>query len=151
MGLRWLWLRFDDLTLEQLYQVLDLRERVFVIEQKCLYRDIDGLDVQARHLLGVAATGKLVAYLRLLAPGQRFPEPGIGRIVTDPAVRGEGHGRALMEEGLRRAEELYPGMPIRMSAQRYLEQFYAAYGFEPVGDPYDEDGIEHREMVRRPR
>ena len=151
MGLRWLWLRFDELTREQLYQVLGLRERVFILEQECLYLDIDGRDVHAHHLLGLDAAGALVAYLRLVAPGHRYPEPSIGRVVTDPAARRHGYGHALMREAIRRAEELYPGLPIRMSAQRYLERFYAAHGFVPAGEPYDEDGIEHREMVRLPR
>ena len=151
MGLRWLWLRFDELTGEQLYQVLGLRERVFIIEQKCLYIDIDGRDAHAHHLLGLDTTGALVAYLRLVAPGHRYPEPSIGRVVTDPVGRGHGYGHALMSEAIRRAEEIYPGLPIRMSAQRYLERFYAAHGFVPVGESYDEDGIEHREMVRIPR
>jgi ElaA protein len=151
MGLRWLWLRFDELTRDQLYQILGLRERVFIVEQKCVYPDIDGRDVRAHHLLGLDGAGALVAYLRLVAPGHRYAEPSVGRVVTDPAVRGRGFGHALMREAIRRAEEAYPGMPIRMSAQRYLERFYTAHGFVAVGDPYDEDGIEHREMVRNPR
>jgi ElaA protein len=150
MGLKWLWLRFDELTRDQLYQILGLRERVFIVEQKCTYPDIDGRDVGAHHLLGLDGAGALVAYLRLVAPGHRYTEPSIGRVVTDPAVRGHGFGHALMREGIRRGEEVYPGMPIRMSAQRYLARFYAAHGFVAAGDPYDEDGIEHREMVRNP-
>jgi ElaA protein len=151
MGLRWLWLRFDELTRDQLYQILGLRERVFIVEQKCVYPDIDGRDVHAHHLLGLDGAGALVAYLRLVAPGHRYAEPSIGRVVTDPGVRGHGFGHALMREAIRRAEEAYPGMPIRMSAQRYLERFYTGHGFVALGDPYDEDGIEHREMVRNPR
>ena len=151
MGLRWLWLRFDELTRDQLYLILGLRERVFILEQKCLYPDIDGRDVCAHHLLGLDGAEALVAYLRLVAPGHRYAEPGLGRVVTDPAVRRHGVGHALMREAIRRAEEAYPGMAIRMSAQRYLERFYAAHGFVAVGDPYDEDGIEHREMVRNPQ
>jgi len=151
MGLTWLWLRFDELTREQLYQILALRERVFIVEQKCLYQDVDGRDARARHLLGLDAAGALAAYLRVVAPGHRFPEPSIGRVVTDPAARRQGCGHALMREGIRRAERLYPGQPIRISAQRYLEGFYATHGFVSVGDPYDEDGIEHRAMVRPAR
>jgi ElaA protein len=92
-----------------------------------------------------------VAYPRVVAPGHRYAEPSIGRVVTDPSVRRLGYGHGLMEEGIRRAEGAYPGRPIRLSAQRYLEGFYMAHGFQPDGDPYDEDGIEHREMVRHPR
>jgi ElaA protein len=150
MGLRWLWLRFDELTIDQLYRILALRERVFVVEQECLYHDIDGRDAHSHHLLGIDAAGSLVAYLRLVAPGYRFPEPSIGRVVTDRAARRQGWGHALMNEGIRRAEEIYPGQPIRISAQRYLEGFYASHGFGPAGTPYDEDGIEHIEMVRTP-
>jgi ElaA protein len=151
MGLQWIWFRFDELTRDQLYQVLSLRERVFVLEQKCLYNDIDGRDVHAHHLLGTDPAGVLLAYLRVVAPGHRCAEPSIGRVVIDPSVRRLGYGHRLMKEGIRRAEELYPGRPIRLSAQRYLEGFYGAHGFLPEGDPYDEDGIEHREMVRHPR
>jgi ElaA protein len=151
MDLGWLWLRFDELTRDQLYQILALRERVFIVEQKCLYNDIDGRDVHAHHLLGVDPDGALVAYLRVVAPGYRYAEPSIGRVVTDPSVRRLGYGHTLMKEGIRRAEGVYPGRPIRLSAQRYLEAFYMAHGFLPQGDPYDEDGIGHREMVRHPR
>lgn len=151
MSLRWLWLRYDELTRDQLYQILGLRERVFIVEQHCVYPDIDGRDARAHHLLGLDGAGAIVAYLRLVAPGHRYVEPSIGRVVTDPTVRRHGFGHALMKEAIRRAGEVYPGMPIRMSAQRHLEQFYAAHGFVPVGNPYDEDGIEHREMVRNPQ
>lgn len=151
MALSWTWLHFEELTREQLYQILALRERVFIVEQKCAYQDVDGRDAHACHLLGTDATGALVAYLRLVAPGYRFPEPCIGRVVTDSAVRGKGYGHMAVEEGIRRAEQDYPGQAIRISAQRYLEGFYSTHGFVVTGEPYDEDGIEHREMIRSPQ
>jgi ElaA protein len=151
MELRWLWLRYDELTRDQLYAVLGLRERVFVVEQRCAYRDIDGRDPRAQHLLGLDPSVGLTAYLRLVEPGGRFAEPSIGRVVTDPEARNRGLGHALMREGIRRAEMVYPGQPIRLSAQDHLRRFYEAHGFVAVGDPYDEDGITHREMVRYPR
>lgn len=148
--IRWKWRAFADLTGEELYRILALRQRVFVVEQECAYQDADGLDPHALHLLGCDPGGELVAYLRVVAPGHRYAEPSIGRVVTSPGIRRQGAGRALFAEGLRRAEETYPGSALRLSAQAYLEPFYASFGFSRVGEPYDEDGIPHVEMVRGP-
>ena len=145
--LRWEWYPYQRLSTDQLYSILALRQRVFIVEQRCPYLDADGYDVHAWHLTGLDERSTPVAYLRLIDPGRRFPEPSIGRVMTHPAVRGKGFGIALMKEGLRKASELYPGRRVRISAQRYLEQFYSTLGFVPAGKPYDEDGILHIEMV----
>jgi len=92
--------------------------------------------------------GDLVAYCRLVPPGTKFAEPSIGRVVTLPAARGMGHGRALMREALAEAARLWPGRALRIGAQRYLERFYGEFGFVTVSEPYDEDGIAHVEMLR---
>jgi ElaA protein len=147
----WQWSRFGDLTPADLYAVVRLREAVFIVEQNCPYPDSDGRDPNAWHLLGweQRSSGRaLVAYARIFEPGVRYDEGSIGRVVTAPDVRGTGKGRALMAEALRRFDSLAPGQPIRIAAQRRLEDFYLGLGFRTVSDPYEEDGIIHVDMLR---
>ncbi len=143
---------YADLTLDELYALLQLRSRVFVVEQRCPFLDIDGDDDRAWHLLGwtAGAGGRalLGAYARLFAPGVKYAEASIGRVVSHPDVRGGGAGRALMAESIRRLGAIAPGAPVRIGAQKYLERFYASFGFARAGDDYLEDGIVHLEMVR---
>lgn len=148
--IRWTWSSFHDLSVQDLYAILRLRQEVFVLEQRCLYQDLDGRDQHALHLMGCDADGTLAAYLRLVEPGYRFAEPSIGRVVTRLASRATGLGKALMHEGLRMADATYPGLGNRIAAQEYLERFYTGFGYSRVGEPYDEDGILHIDMVRRP-
>jgi len=137
--------------------MLALRQAVFIIEQRCIYADIDAADRTAYHLLGwqksqagpEISTRVLAAYLRVLPPGTKSPECVIGRVVTAPHVRGTGLGRLLMHEGLQQASRLYPGLPIKISAQVHLQRFYKNFGFVAVSVPYDEDGIAHIDMLRR--
>lgn len=150
-SLRWQWLRFSGLGLDDLYDLLALRAQVFVVEQRCAYLDPDGLDRGAWHLLGRDPAGVLQAALRVVDPGLKFAEPSIGRVVTAPAVRGRGAGRALMVEGLARCDAAWPGQGVRISAQSHLARFYGTLGFDAVGEPCLEDGIPHVEMLRRPR
>jgi ElaA protein len=131
----WHFSRFADLTPFDLYDVLAARQNVFILEQTCLYPDIDGYDLEAHHL-------------RVLAPGAKYDEMSIGRVITTPAARGSGAGRALLDQGIAHAEALHPGHRIRIGAQQYLERFYASFGFETVSAPYDEDGIMHIDMLR---
>ncbi|MGE0707280.1 MAG: GNAT family N-acetyltransferase [Planctomycetota bacterium] len=144
----WRCLPLAALTPHELYRVLDLRTRVFVVEQTCPYRDTDGLDLDpgALHLLGERGQA-LVAYARLLPPGLAYPEPAIGRVVTAPEARRGGLGKALMLRAIEEVEARWPG-PIQIGAQRYLERFYGELGFAPVGEPYLEDGIPHVHMIR---
>jgi ElaA protein len=147
----WQWSRFGELSAEDLYAVVRLREAVFVVEQQCAYPDADGRDPLAWHLLGWSdrENGKaLVAYARIFEPGLRYTEGSIGRVVTAPEVRGTGLGKALMAEALRRLEGLAPGQTIRIAAQRRLEKFYLDLGFRTVSAPYEEDGITHVDMLR---
>ncbi|MBA5604913.1 GNAT family N-acetyltransferase [Duganella sp. FT3S] len=149
--IEWQWLAFNDIPGADLYQVLYQRQQVFVLEQQCLYPDIDGYDLAAHHLLGWrTADGKreLVAYLRCLAPGAKYEEMSLGRVLTTQAARGGGIGRQLVEQGIRLAEQLHPGHRFRIGAQARLEQFYGSLGFKAVTAPYDEDGILHIDMVR---
>lgn len=146
----WQWSSFADLSAAQLYAMLALRQEVFVLEQACLYPDIDGLDPAAHHLLGWRETGgkpELVAHLRCLAPGAKYEEMSLGRVVTSPAARGGGLGRELVAQGIALARRLHPGYAIRIGAQAYLEAFYAGFGFVTVSAPYDEDGILHVDML----
>jgi ElaA protein len=146
LDLEWQWCRLDELSSEQVYAVLEARVAIFVVEQNCAYQDLDGLDAAAGHL--IAWSGKEVAgYLRVLGPGTRFDNPSIGRIITTKPFRGSGLGREVVAKGLEHTRMRYPGQPVRISAQQYLEKFYRDFGFVTVSEPYLEDGIPHVEMV----
>lgn len=142
----WTWSRFADLGIDNLYDALALRCRVFVLEQGP-YLDPDGIDRLAWHLLGRDDAGELQAYLRVVDPGVKYTEPSIGRVITAAAVRGTGLGRRLVAEGVARCTAAWPGQGIRISAQAHLERFYGGFGFVRVGDPYPEDNIPHLEML----
>ena len=147
----WEWRRFDELSGADLYAVMASRQDVFILEQTCLYPDLDGNDQGAHHLLGwrtVDGERVLAAYLRCLAPGVKFDEMSLGRVLTTKGARGGGSGRALLAEGIARAERQHPGQRIRIEAQHHLEAFYAGFGFVTVSAPYDEDGIMHVDMLR---
>ena len=149
--IEWQWSSFAGLAVADLYEMLALRQQVFVLEQTCLYPDIDGLDPGAHHLLGwrtVDGKRELAATLRCLAPGAKYDEMSLGRVVTSPSVRGTGLGRELVAQGIACAERLHPGHAIRIGAQAHLETFYAGFGFRTVSAPYDEDGILHIDMLR---
>jgi ElaA protein len=146
----WTWQRFGELGVDNLYDALQLRCRVFVLEQGP-YLDPDGADRQSWHLLGRDAAGTLIAYLRVVDPGLKYPEPSIGRVVTAAEVRGCGLGRTLVAEGIAGCGQHWPGRPIRISAQAHLERFYGTLGFVRVGENYLEDGIAHVQMLRNHR
>jgi len=141
---------FDELTLQELYDLMALRQEVFVVEQDCPYLDADGKDQHGWHLMGLSPNGKLVAYTRLLPKGVSYENyPSIGRVVTSPTARGGGIGRELMEQSLVWVEKLFPGSNVKISAQCYLEKFYKSLGFQIVGESYLEDGIPHFPMVKK--
>lgn len=146
--MKWTWQRFQDLSLDDLYDALALRCRVFVLEQCCAYQDPDGVDRVAWHLLGRDEAGALQAYLRVVDPGVKFAEPSLGRVITAPAQRGSGLGRQLVAAGLARCDAAWPGQGNRISAQAHLARFYAGFGYRPVGESYLEDNIPHLEMLR---
>jgi len=145
----WTWSRFADLGVDNLYDALALRCRVFVLEQGP-YLDPDGIDRRSWHLLGRDEHGTLQAYLRIVDPGAKYAEPSMGRVVTSPETRGTGLGRRLVAEGLARCLASWPGQGVRISAQAHLERFYGGWGFQRVGDEYLEDNIPHLEMLRKP-
>jgi ElaA protein len=141
---------FSDLTLGELYAILRLRQRVFVLEQKCAFVDSDDLDQQSWHLMYYTGNDKLAAYCRLLPEGLSYPGyASIGRVVSDPDLRAGGYGRRLMAEALSRCKELFGDAPLKIGAQLYLKKFYESYGFEAVDDIYIEDDIEHIKMIRK--
>lgn len=153
--IHWRCLPFEALTTGELYAVLQLRTEVFVLEQNCVFQDMDGADHQAIHLLGTLhATGQgdapLVAYARLFPAGIKFPEASIGRVVTRGSARGNGLGHALIREAVEQVCALWGPQPIRIGAQARLKAYYAQHGFVDVGKPYVEDGIDHIEMVWQP-
>jgi len=140
---------FQQLNVNELYDLLRLRSEVFVLEQNCVFLDQDNKDQQCYHLL-VFANDELAGYSRLVPAGLSYPEVSIGRVITAPAFRGKGFGRKVMELAIQNCRELFGPVDIRIGAQTYAQQFYASLGFVPEGDVYDEDGIDHIEMVRKP-
>jgi ElaA protein len=147
MGVHWTWSRFGELGVDNLYDALALRCRVFVLEQGP-YLDPDGIDRHAWHLLGRDADGVLQAYLRAVDPGAKYAEPSIGRVITSPEARGTGLGRVLVAEGVARCAAAWPGQAIRISAQSHLADFYGSFGFARCSDDYLEDDIPHCEMLK---
>ena len=141
----WSWVRFEELRPAVLYEILAMREAVFVVEQQCAYQELDGRDEDAWHLLGRAGD-VLVAYARLLPPGARFSGPSIGRVLVAAPHRSQGLGHAVMREALAKARRMYPGLPICIAAQAHLQAFYEGLGFVVTSTPYDEDGIAHVDM-----
>lgn len=145
----WQWKGFTELAAAELYEMLALRQRVFVVEQNCAYLDADGLDLAAWHLYGRdKSTKALHAYIRVLPPGLKYRETSLGRVLTAPEARGRGFAKAAMHEALRRIVLEYgASQAIRISAQSYLEKFYSDFGFRRTGEAYLEDGIPHIEML----
>lgn len=146
-GIEWRYLAFDELSAAQLYAVLQLRSEVFVVEQACIFQDMDGADTLAMHLLG-SLQGSLVAYARCLEAGRTFAEASIGRVATRAAVRGTGAGHALMRKAIACLLQERGPQAIRIGAQAHLEAFYRQHGFHKAGPVYLEDGIAHVEMLR---
>jgi ElaA protein len=142
----WRWKAFDDLTNREVYEMLEARSAVFILEQDCLYGDIDGLDAGAWHLLAYSTRDdrhKLAGYLRVLLPDADDPDIRIGRVLTTAEFRGVGLGSALLEHALHHIYAQWSGTSIRLHAQAHLQEFYGAFGFEPVSEIHDEDGIPH--------
>jgi ElaA protein len=143
----WKFAAFDALSLTELYDLLQLRSEVFVVEQTCVFQDMDGADAAAMHLLGTSG-GRLVAYARCLAAGVKFKEASIGRIITRSTLRGSGAGHVLVRRAIECIAQQWGPQTIRLGAQARLEHFYRQHGFETTGEPYIEDGIPHIEMLR---
>lgn len=149
MATTWAFKHFDSLTPKELQAAHILRQKVFIVEQNCPYLDADERDMTAWHLLGWQ-NGQLVATCRVTAPGTRFPEWSIGRVVTGLEARRTGVGREMMTVVLKEIENQMGRVRLRISAQAYLQKFYESFGFRVVRGPYPEDDIPHFEMLREP-
>ena len=147
--IHWRLWQWNEWSNDLMYAAMQLRSAIFVVEQNCVFPDMDGLDSACTHLCGCDEHGRLLAYARLLAPGVKYDEASIGRVVTAGEARGRKVGHALMAEAVRLSCERHPGVPIKIGAQRYLEGFYGSFGFQTISEPYLEDGIWHIDM-RRP-
>ena len=137
---------FHELTIEELYTMLQLRTKVFVVEQNCVFQDMDDKDRKGIHVLGYH-DNDLVAYSRLLPAGVSYNEMSIGRVLTDTDRRKEGFGIDLMKRSIETMYHVYGKAPIRIGAQLYLKKFYEGLGFLQSSDTYLEDGIPHIEML----
>ncbi len=147
MKINWQLKKFEELSSIELYKLLHLRAAVFVVEQNCPYQDADGKDLKSFHVLGTDENGELQAYSRIVPPGISFDEVSIGRVVTAAVARGKGAGKELMRESLKRVNELYGTVDVRIGAQCYLLKFYTELGFVAEGEEFLEDNIPHIEMV----
>jgi len=145
--IKWIFKKFDDLSPQELYAIMQLRNEVFVVEQNCIFQDADNKDQPSFHLMGWDG-GTLIAYTRIIPAGIAYDQPSIGRVVTSPKVRGHGIGKILMEGSIEAVKKLFGDADIKLGAQLYLKDFYGSFGFVQSSDIYLEDGIEHIEMIR---
>ncbi len=139
--------KFNELSLEELYEILRLRSEVFVVEQDCVYQDIDGKDKDALHVY-ISENGKILAYTRCFPPGFYFNEAAIGRVVVEASARNSGIGQDIMKSSIKAIEKNFKTGQITLSAQTYLINFYNRLGFKETGNEYLEDGIPHIKMTR---
>ena len=149
MNITWYHKHFRDLNTTELYQILQLRNEVFIVEQNCPFQDLDDKDFKCYHLMGFdTVSQKIMAYTRIVPAGVSYEEASIGRVVSSPLARGAGIGKQLMKKSIELLEELYGGVSIRIGAQLYLKKYYESFGFQQDSEIYLEDGIEHILMVR---
>jgi ElaA protein len=147
MNLEWKIKRFEALSIKELYDLLQLRSEVFVVEQNCVYQDIDNKDQKALHLIG-EDNGQIVAYARLFKPNDYFEQASIGRVVVKPTYRDKKLGHILMREAIYFMKSQLDATKITISAQLYLKKFYESHGFIQTSEMYLEDDIPHIEMKR---
>lgn len=138
---------FAQLITDELYEILQLRAEVFVVEQDCVYQDIDGKDAKALHLFAFK-NKSIVAYARIFGPGDYFEDASIGRVVVKLSERKYGYGHHLMQEANKAVKTHFNASKIHLSAQQYLVKFYNTHGYKEVGDGYLEDGIPHIGMEK---
>ena len=143
----WILKKFNELNLQELYNIMRIRQQVFMVEQKCYYVDADNIDQPSFHLM-YFQDKNLVAYSRIIPPSALYDEPSIGRVVTHSSVRGTGLGKILFQKSIDETEKLFEKCPIKIMAQSYLIKFYQGFGFEVTSEEFLEDGIAHNYMVR---
>jgi ElaA protein len=146
MSINWNCKSFDELDVHELYAILRLRTEVFVVEQNCVFQDMDNKDQTSYHICGWQ-NGELMAYTRLVPAGVSYTEASIGRVITAPSARRTGAGKELMQYSIKKLHELWGKQSIKLGAQLYLKKFYESFGFEQTSDIYIEDGIPHIEML----
>jgi len=139
---------FDALSVHELYAILQLRSEVFVVEQDCVYQDVDFKDQKALHVFGIK-NDSIIAYTRIFKPGDYFKEASIGRVVVKDSERKYGYGYDLMNASINAVQLEFNTVMVTISAQVYLTKFYNSLGFKQVGETYLEDGIPHIEMIRK--
>ncbi len=144
--LKWTYKKFDELTTQELYTILQLRNEVFIVEQNCPYQDLDEKDQSSYHLCGWKDE-QLVAYVRIIPPGICYEQASIGRVVTSPSFRKNGAGKILMQLAIDKTLETFNVTQIKIGAQRYLLEFYTSLGFKTTHEEYLEDGIPHVKML----
>jgi ElaA protein len=145
--INWVLKKFEDLSPFEVYELLRLRSEVFVVEQHCVFLDMDNLDQSCHHLLGYI-DNELAGSVRILPPGLAYEQVSIGRVVGSPRYRGIGAGKLLMKKAIECTIELYGNQPIKIGAQLYLKKFYEEFGFAICSETYMEDGIPHIKMIR---
>lgn len=145
--IKWQCAKIEAMTSTELFVILKARCDVFVVEQNCVFPEIDDFDLAAWHLSAWNEQNQIAAYLRILPPDSVYAEPSIGRVLTTRSNRGTGIGKELIRQGLTQLALSFPNYPVRIGAQSYLTDFYRSFGFEVVSDEYMEDGIAHVEMV----
>ena len=148
MGLEWKTKRFNELSVNELYDLLQLRSEVFVVEQNCVYQDVDFKDQKALHLLGVF-DGKLIAYARLFNAKDYFENASIGRVVVNSSFRNKSFGNDLIQKAIQAIQINFGQTKVTISAQLYLKKFYEFHGFNCIGEVYLEDNIEHIKMEKQ--
>ena len=139
---------FNELTIDLLYSLLQLRSEVFVVEQEIVYQDIDGKDQKALHVLGFK-DNQLIAYTRIFKPGDYFDKAAIGRVLVKENQRKFNYGKEIMNASIKAVEDYYRETSIKISAQKYLLKFYSDLGFKAYGEEYLEDTIPHMAMIRK--
>ena len=150
MNITWYHKHFKNLSTTELYQILQLRNEVFIVEQNCPFQDLDDKDIKCYHLMGFDTDSqKVMAYTRIVPAGISYDEASIGRVVTSPLARGNGIGKQLMKNSIELLGELYGGISIKIGAQLYLKKYYESFGFQQIAEVYLEDGIEHILMIRK--
>ena len=145
----WKCSKFRELTIHELYSLLQLRTAVFVLEQNCLYQDLDDNDQISMHVTGNQGE-KLLCYARILPPGVKYTTPSIGRVITHQTLRQDGYGKQLMSKAINYCHQYWPKKAITISAQQHLQKFYSEFDFVTESEPYLEDGILHIQMRREP-
>ncbi len=150
MNIRWDIKKFEELSVQELYVIMQLRLEVFSVEQNCAYQDADGKDPNCFHLCGFNEKNELIVYSRIVPPGISFAEVSIGRVISSQKARGTGAGKELMKRSMAFILEHYGNTPIRIGAQCYLIKFYSGFEFEVSGTEYLEDNIPHIEMLYTP-